>query len=325
MRMPETLARAVEQEILRLAPGNLRPAVEELSRRYREGIGVPMQTAAQRAAYLVTRLPATYAAVTAVLEELRRRAPNFSPTSLFDLGAGPGTAAWAACESFESLRRITLVERDAAMAETGRELAMHSSCSALRAAEWVGGDLASYEGERCELVVMSYVVGELPAAQRVMAVQRAWNAAGQAMVIIEPGTPAGFSRVIEARLRLIALGGNVAAPCPHQQVCPMARRSAGARPEWCHFVQRLERTALHRRLKNGELGHEDEKFSYVVAMREPVQRAEARIVRHPMQSKGLVKLELCTLEGIEQRLVTKSQGETYKEARKAKWGEEWAR
>jgi hypothetical protein len=33
--------------------------------------------------------------------------------------------------------------------------------------------------------------------------------------------------------------------------------------EWRHFATRFERSSLHRCIKNAELGHEDEKYSYV--------------------------------------------------------------
>jgi len=99
----------------------------------------------------------------------------------------------------------------------------------------------------------------------------------------------------------------------------------GSARDWCHFSQRLGRTALHRRLKSGELGYEDEKFSYVVASKLPARKAAARIVRHPAVRKGYVELQLCAPDGLRSETVARSQGEEYKRARKAKWGEEWLR
>jgi ribosomal protein RSM22 (predicted rRNA methylase) len=107
--------------------------------------------------------------------------------------------------------------------------------------------------------MLSYMLGELPAAAAERLVQRAWAASNQALVIVEPGTKVGFAMVERIRARMIATGAEIAAPCPHLQKCPMA-----ATDDWCHFSQRLERTAEHRRLKKGDLGHEDEKFSYVL-------------------------------------------------------------
>ena len=94
--------------------------------------------------------------------------------------------------------------------------------------------------------------------------------------------------------------------------------------DWCHFAQRLERTSIHRRIKSGALGHEDEKFSYVVFSREPFAAAAARIVRHPQKRGGHVQLTLCTPEGLRDRTIGKSRKEAYRRARKAAWGDPWS-
>jgi ribosomal protein RSM22 (predicted rRNA methylase) len=95
--------------------------------------------------------------------------------------------------------------------------------------------------------------------------------------------------------------------------------------DWCHFSQRVERTSQHRQLKGGALGYEDEKFSYLIAAKDYLPSAAARIVRHPGKHSGHVQLPLCTAEGkIENRTITRSSKEAYKRARKAEWGESWA-
>ena len=94
--------------------------------------------------------------------------------------------------------------------------------------------------------------------------------------------------------------------------------------DWCHFDQRLERTSLHRQIKSGALGHEDEKFSYVVFSRKPFAAATARIVRHPRKHTGHIQLTLCTLQGLLDRTIGKSQKEPYRLARKAAWGDPWS-
>ena len=93
--------------------------------------------------------------------------------------------------------------------------------------------------------------------------------------------------------------------------------------DWCHFAQRLERTSLHRQIKSAAVGHEDEKFSYLVFSRTPHAAAKARIVRHPQKRTGHVQLILCTPQGLRDQTISKSQKEEYRLGRKATWGDAW--
>jgi ribosomal protein RSM22 (predicted rRNA methylase) len=310
-----------------------------------------MATNAQRAAYLQVRMPATFAANLRVLREVRLRlaqplsssgdpaairstnasdspatqmpsADSLQPAadirSLLDLGAGPGTAMWAAAEVFPALERITLVERDAAFAETGQRIAQHSSHPAVRSATWARQDLASdLHLDPHDVVVLSYAAGEAGDKQRAGLISRALGLAAVALVIVEPGTPRGFAHVLQAREQLIAARATLIAPCPHEVACPMA--VAG---DWCHFAQRLERTGAHRRSKGATLGYEDEKFSYVAAGA-LISRPAARIVRHPLKHSGHVQLTLCAAEGLKSRVITRSERLLYRAARHAQWGDEW--
>src|SRR5579863_9397319 len=96
MKLPEKLANAIEREIAAVEAKALGRGAKELSRNYFAGRpqGLLNSRAAQ-AAYLVTRLPATFAAARAMMQEVAARV-RFSVTSLLDLGAGVGTASWAA-------------------------------------------------------------------------------------------------------------------------------------------------------------------------------------------------------------------------------------
>jgi ribosomal protein RSM22 (predicted rRNA methylase) len=94
--------------------------------------------------------------------------------------------------------------------------------------------------------------------------------------------------------------------------------------DWCHFAARVERSSLHRRMKSGELGWEDEKFAYVIFAKDlEMAWAKARIVRHPQIGKGHIKLELCAQAGLELVTISKKQGEVYRRARRARWGDSW--
>src|SRR5947209_1208031 len=106
--MPEDLRFALEQSLESVPSRDLAGAVRDLSERYRghaaDAAFPPLRSDVEAAAYVAYRLPATYAAVSAVLREVHARQPDMEPTSLLDVGAGPGTAAWAAADVWPSLR-----------------------------------------------------------------------------------------------------------------------------------------------------------------------------------------------------------------------------
>lgn len=323
MRLPQYLMEAVQAESDQVERRRLAQAVAQLSQRYKAGDSSSPAVAndAQRAAYLSVRLPATYAVNRRVFAEVRRRPPQTQIVSLLDLGAGPGTALLAAGEEFPALQRATLLEADDRWIALGKNFAGKSPLAAIRQAQWLNQDLRSgFSCEPHDLVVISYVLGELAPAVAEAVTRKAWACAQRFLVVIEPGTPRGFSAVNAARSLLIAGGAEILAPCPHHRACPMA--AAG---DWCHFSQRLERTSQHRQLKGGMLGYEDEKFSYLVAGRQSEAAPAARILRHPGRHSGHVELELCMPAGHKERLtVTRSQKQAYKLARKAEWGDLWA-
>jgi ribosomal protein RSM22 (predicted rRNA methylase) len=321
MRLPAALNRAIDAEAAQHDHKLLVRAVEEMSLRYRareKTTQALVNTPLHRAAYVVTRFPATYAAVASVFSEIRQRMPAFQPASLLDLGAGPGTATWAAAEVFPSIQRATLVEQSSEFILTGRQMIKAAGANPLANMEWVRGDLSNAELEPHDLLVISYALGELSEDEAAALVSRAL-ACAKVLAVVEPGTPRGCGVVHVARAAMLATGAHIVAPCPHEGTCPMLAR----KDDWCHFAQRLERTSLHRNLKSGELGYEDEKFSYMVAAKQEVARAQARIIRHPLIGKGHIKLDLCTPAGITSETVTRSDKEKFKKARRAKWGEAW--
>ena len=232
---------------------------------------------------------------------------------MLDLGSGPGTAIAAAARIFLTIASVKAVEGDRAIAMIPDPVL--ASAAIDRSIQ----DLKAARFEMAELVTLSYVLGELQPAQREAIVDKAWAATQQLLLVIEPGTPEGHQRILAVRSQLLAKGGHIVAPCPHEERCPMQGTK-----DWCHFAARVERSSLHRQLKSGELGHEDEKFAYVAFAKQPVKRPPARIVRHPWQGSGFLKLELCVDgKAIRTETVTRSAKDQHRLARKARWGDAW--
>jgi ribosomal protein RSM22 (predicted rRNA methylase) len=297
--MPPLVRRLIDVRAEAAGFPALKRAASLLSERYREGKPTRLTSDEQVTAYLATRMPATYAAARAALGEL----PDLTVSSVLDIGAGSGAASLAVREHFESAREFTLIERDPSMADAATEF--------LPGARIVAADLTTLgDLPAHDLVIAAYSLGEIDGNLAA----RLWAAARVALVVIEPGTPQGSERIAGIREQLLELGAHMAAPCPAAMQCPLGDS------DWCHFAARVERTSLHRRLKDGGLGYEDEKYSYVAVTREPVALSGARVLRHPRHQPGLIELELCTPAGTQKVRVTKRDKERFRAARKAAWG-----
>ncbi|MDX3529637.1 small ribosomal subunit Rsm22 family protein [Streptomyces sp. ID05-39B] len=295
-------------------------AVERLIANYRGATPTDapiLRDRADVAAYAAYRMPATFEAVRSALEAFADAVPDWTPGSHVDVGGGTGAATWAVGATWPGRRPVTVLDWSEPALAVGRELA--ASNPALAHARWQRARIGSaLTLEPADLVTVSYVLNELPAADRAALVDAA-AAAAQAVVIVEPGTPDGYGRIIEARDRLIAAGFRVAAPCPHSAACPIVPGE-----DWCHFSARVSRSSLHRQVKGGSLPYEDEKFGYVAAARFPVDPAPSRVVRRPQIRKGQVLLDLCEAEErLTRTTVSKRHGDLYKAARDADWGDAW--
>lgn len=226
---------ALAAELGAIAPQRLVRATAALVARYRGERPAPggpfLDSADDIAAYAAYRLPATFAAVAAALAQLRERWPGEPPRTLLDVGAGPGTAMWAAQAAWPSLEHILLLERDARMIALGRRLAARAHAPILRRARWQRADLlAPWEAAEHDLVIAAYLLNEVPEERRATLIDALWSKATGGLVLLEPGTPAGFALIRQARQQLLAAGATVLAPCPHDRACPMpaGERTSGS-------------------------------------------------------------------------------------------------
>lgn len=323
MTTSDELRAAIESALAEQRLRELTREVDRLVETYRGTIptGEPvLRNRSDVLAYVAYRMPATFGAVKSVLSQAAAVAGDWSPASHVDIGGGTGGAVWAAAEVWPVPRETLVLDWSVPAVELGRELAQGASSAALREARWqrqaIGADLTLADAD---LMTISYVLGELTERDRAAVLSQAAEH-GQVVVVIEPGTPVGFRRILEARRHLIDAGMSIVAPCPHDEQCPL-QSSAG---DWCHFAARINRTATHRSLKGGSLSHEDEKFAYVVGSRVPFPRPQGRVLRHPRIGKGMVGFTLCTAqEGVGTSIVSKSKGPVYREARNTDWGDAW--
>ena len=214
MELPSALRHAVDRLLEGTPLEALRAASERLSQRYRSETrdGRPhLDDVAAVKAYLAARLPATYAAVRASMAHVAEACPDFAPGSLLDVGAGPGTVLWAAADCWEGLEQATLIEASETVRNAGKTLAADT---ALPAADWLAGDATKTMPavEKADLVTLSYVLDELAPGAIGPLVDRLWGLTAGLLLVVEPGTPAGWSRILAARDRLIAAGAHISPP-----------------------------------------------------------------------------------------------------------------
>ncbi|MFB7242633.1 small ribosomal subunit Rsm22 family protein [Streptomyces populi] len=316
----DTLRSALAGLLDGLPPKTAAQAVERLIANYRGTTPTHAPILRDRsdvAAYAAYRMPATFEAVCAALEAFADAVPGWAPGGHVDVGGGTGAATWAVNATWAGVRPVTVLDWAEPALALGREIA--AANPELEGAVWQRSRIgAALTIESTDLVTVSYVLGELTEDDRASVVDAA-AAAARAVVIIEPGTPDGYARVLAARERLTGAGLHVAAPCPHSAACPIVPGQ-----DWCHFSARVARSSLHRQVKGGSLPYEDEKFSYVAATRFPPAPAPSRVVRKPQIRKGQVLLDLCGRdEALRRETVTKRHGPLYKAARDAEWGDAW--
>lgn len=306
MTVPPGLLDALAE--LATGPG-LAAAAARVSARYRADGGLGGDALGgddERLAYALVRMPATTAAVAAALSACPARPWR----SLLDLGAGCGAGAWAAAWRLPQLVEATAVERDPGLIALGRHLAADIA--------WRPGDLlAPPELPTHDLVLFSYSLGELPEDARDDVLAWAWERTGDALLLVEPGTPRGAAGVLAARDRLLALGARIAAPCPHERACPLPAHGWS----WCHTAVRLPRSRVHRQLKGAALGWEEERFSWLLAVRDGPP-GPARVLAPPERADGGIALLLCETEGVRRRVVRRREAD-WPAARRAGWGDAW--
>ena len=318
MELPIELRSLIEEKLEKSNIKELKNNSESISLKYREksGKGNRLVTEEIEAlAYAAVRMPATYSAVNTALKNTFE-IYNPEIESVLDVGAGTGAGTWAV-RNFVDLNDSICLERENVMRNLGENLMQESEIDELRSVKWEKFDLVNSDIRyNADLVICSYVLNELNEADRRMALEKLWNAANKILLIIEPGTPQGFAEIKELRKILINKGGNIVAPCPNIEKCPMPEN------DWCHTTCRVARTKIHKMLKNGDVPYEDEKFSYIAVSKGKIEKGDfARVLRHPKIESGKITMQVCSIDGIEEKVITKKEKELFKTSRKVGCGD----
>ena len=193
--MPENVRRLIAERAETIGFAALRRTASAQSDAYRSGQAPRGGTAESSTTYLVTRMPATYAAAYSVLREVHVRIGEV--VSVLDVGAGTGAASLAARAWFPGAS-FTMIERDPAMTDAARLW--------LPDVRIITGDATQILAlPQHDLVIACYALNEFASNL----VDRLWQAARVALVVIEPGTPGGFASIRNLRQELLAAGARM--------------------------------------------------------------------------------------------------------------------
>ena len=321
-KLPAAFSDVLEAEISDLGHRAVRQSIDDLATFYRDSKtaehakGSPAHTRASCAAYMASRAPATFAILSDLLITNAEEAGFSEAQTMIDLGAGPGTATWSAMSCLPNLVSFTQVEPNPHFSRLAYAVA--SRLQKTESITFRHQHLNQLSEDEChDLVVASYVLNEIPGSDVTAIIDKLWRVADGALIIVEPGSPLGFQRIVQVRTALIALGAHIIAPCPNSKPCPIAEN------DWCHFSMRIPQTQRQVVTSLKPRDFNDEKFTYLIASRQPGNRAPARLIRRPILGKGHVHLDLCEEGEVRRHTITRRDGPAYKDARKVRWGDPW--
>ncbi len=326
LSLPAELEAAIENVLRELPASQWVSAAQSLSQRYRAEQTSFKTTKTSALAtgriaalgYVALILPATYAQLWGAMTATLNRAPDWKPTTLLDLGSGPGTALWAAADVWPSLQTVTAWEREPAFLELGKQLAAASPNPVVATSKWEQIRLEGFlprDAPHFDLIILGHVLNELDANVQSKVISWAWEHCDGLLLLVEPGTSAAFPFVKAARQQLLTLGARTLAPCAHDGTCPLVG-------DWCHFPQKIYRPEFQRRAKAAQANWEESKFSYAAMARfGPDTPIWGRLLHQPHLHKAWADLTVSSQEGIVRARILKRDKATYQQARNYNWGD----
>src|SRR4051794_37072865 len=176
--LPPDLKAALDAKLHGLSRGDAAARAAAISRTYRGGGGSgAIRNESDALAYALARMPATYAAVVACLNAVREIRPEFAPKKLLDVGAGPGTATWAAAQAFDCLNEFTAIDANPALRTLALDLAADQA--RLRSLHYSQAEASTGLRDavaNADLVLASYIIGEMNADRQAALADLMWAA-----------------------------------------------------------------------------------------------------------------------------------------------------
>ena len=306
MILPSNIRQKIDEIIASNKQVNLKNVQKNLTEKYKtkSGLGKSLiESKNDSLLYSISRMPATFSVINSLLNQLKNQGLLGDINSAFDIGSGTG-AGYFALKEFDEKISVSLFERDVFMTEI---FDMFQTGEKVQKFDLVKDKIS----QKAEFVLISYVLSELSDEQRKMALNKLLDMTENYLLIIDTGTPKVWQEMMELKMLAKSLGVNILAPC----MCD----ECALKDDYCQFFARVERSSMHKMVKDATLSYEDEKYFYLlISKKENLNLDKKRVIRRPVIKTNLVGLVLCSKNGVEKHDFSKKNKENFKLAKKSK-------
>eukprot|EP00117_Sycon_ciliatum_P001690 scpid49560/ scgid7244/ Methyltransferase-like protein 17, mitochondrial; Methyltransferase 11 domain-containing protein 1; Protein RSM22 homolog, mitochondrial len=154
-------------------------------------------------AYMASRLDSHYAVTYRVLNEIRKRMPDFEPKHVLDFGSGLGSATWAANSVWgKSIKEYVCVDTSSTMTDMANVLHRQGDAKSRPSFKNVfyRNFMPVSTDVKYDVVIAAHSLSELTSEEdRWRAIETLWQKTEKYLVIVEHGFWPGFNIVREAR------------------------------------------------------------------------------------------------------------------------------
>jgi len=299
---------------------------KELHERYMQGLN-PLQPNIQKPmdciAYLALRFPATYAQIVSALSHLAERLPAWRPTSVLELGCGPGTGIWAAKTVWPGITKATGVDQEQLFLSLAEEI--HYGSKMAIDSTWVKSTILKWlhteDKTTYDLIIVANVLNELTDEERDLLLQKISAHSSGVVLLLEPGTAVG-NTLIQRTATAISETQHLLAPYVNNSL-------VSSEDYWIHFSQRFQRPEFQRRIRQSmresplmASDWEDAKYCYVAWGKVPKEKSVwGQCIGNVEKRKGLLTIPVLTAEGVVSARVLKRNKDEYNYVKSIRWGE----
>ena len=318
MNLPNEVWTVIEEKINSISSKELANKFRIISDRYMsKKVGESLINSDEEAlAYAVSRMPATFCAINDAVRHSLEIISSINFESMLDVGSGTGSATLAVLNNC-SIKHIRCIEREKYMSNLAKSVLPSENVV------WYDEDVTKIDSKKdfkSDLVISAYMINELSDNDLYEVVDFLWNNTKKVLIIVDPGTPDDYVRMMAVRKYLIEKGAKIIAPCLTNKPCKLDKN------DWCAFTTRVERNKLQKLVKDADVPYEDEKYTYLVFSREDVLdfdfQNRARVIREPQVTQNYIDLKVCKNDGaIVSKKITKSNKEQFKIAKKISNGD----